>query len=186
MRQEDLSKGRGGCMFAKILGSIMLVTAFSLMGYSVSQRFISRHRELIFFQMALEILGSEIRFIKTPIPTAFKKIANRLDEPVSTVFLEAAEKIEGGEQFPSQVWEAVLKANSKKLSLFPHDYIVLKQLGVVLEGDSDSEGQVRQIRLVETELQRAILEADAEKKKNVKVWRYLGLLGGLAVVILFF
>ena len=173
-------------MFLEIIGAVIAVVAFSAIGYSFSQRFINRHRELLTFRMSLEILSSEIRYLKTPLPQAFEKIARRLDGPVSVFFAAAASKLDKGEGFPYKIWAETLDENMPRSALVKADFSLLKQLGVALEGDADCLGQLRQIKLVEKEVNSVILEAAAEKNKNVRLWRYLGLLGGMGVVILFF
>ena len=87
---------------------------------------------------------------------------------------------------PREIWSKILNENMFRSALFKTDFSLLTQLGVALEGDSDCSGQLRQIKLVEKEVNSVILEAAAEKNKNVRLWRYLGLLGGMGVVILFF
>ena len=172
--------------FVKILGALLMVGVCSYTGYIFSQRFIQRHRELTVLQMGLEILGSEIIYMRTPLPTAFKKIALRLEEPVAGIFFAAGRKLERDEAYPRQAWREALEEKKGESAFSPQDLQVLAGLGTVLEGDSDSEGQVRQLKILAKEVERLVLEAEGEKTKNVRVWRYLGLLGGLAFAILFF
>ncbi len=172
--------------FFKITGAALMVAACSYTGFMFSQRFIDRHRQLTVLQVGLEILSSEISYMRSPLPLAFKKISLRLEEPVSGIFFLAGRRLERGEGFPREAWRAALKEKQQETALNQQDIHVLGQLGVVLEGDADSDGQVRQLKLLENEVGRLILEAEAEKTKNVRVWRYLGLLGGLGFAILFF
>jgi len=170
----------------KMTGAVLMVAACSYTGFALSQRFIQRHRQLTVLQMGLEILSSEIAYMRTPLPQAFKKIALRLEEPISGIFFAAGRKLEEGECYPREAWRETLLGKQQDTALSPQDISVLGQLGVVLEGDADSDGQVRQLKLLAREVERLILEAEAEKNKNVRVWRYLGLLGGLGFAILFF
>jgi stage III sporulation protein AB len=170
----------------KMTGALMMVAACSYTGYALSQRFVQRHRQLTVLQMGLEILSSEIAYMRTPLPQAFKKIALRLEEPVSGIFFAAGRKLEGGEHYPRDAWRETLQEKQQETALSSEDISVLGQLGVVLEGDADSDGQVRQVKLLAKEVERLVREAEAEKSKNVRVWRYLGLLGGLGFAILFF
>ncbi len=172
--------------FAKMSGAVLMVVVFSYMGHVFSQRYIERYRQLLALRLALEILNSEILYMKTPLPLAFKKIALRMSEPVSGFFSLAAAKLDEGGYFTREAWQEAIEEKYPETCLQQQDIYILNQLGVVLEGDADSEGQVRQLKLLERELARTILEAEEEKRKNVRVWRYLGLLGGLSVVILFF
>lgn len=163
-----------------------MVGVCSYTGFLLGQRFVDRHRQLTILHMGLEILGSEISYMRTPLPTAFKKISLRLEEPVAGIFIAAGRKLEKGQAYPRQAWREALEEKREGTALTRRDLHVLGQLGTVLEGDSDSTGQVRQLKLLEREVERLVLEAEGERNKNVRVWRYLGLLGGLAFAILFF
>ncbi len=170
----------------KIAGALIVITASSFIGQIYSRRFINRHKELLHMQVALEILCSEIKYIKTPLPEAFRKIASRVEEPVASLFIAAAAQLEQYELTPNEIWQQVIEDGRKSTSFSGKDIFVIKQLGVVIEGNPDSDSQVRQVYVIESEINKLINEAGVEREKNVKVWRYLGLLGGFALAILFF
>ena len=60
---------------------------------------------------------------------------------------------------------------------------VIKALGVSL-GESRKEGQLTQIELTAKRLEFLLHEAQGDRTRNERMWRYLGLLGGAALVIL--
>jgi stage III sporulation protein AB len=110
-------------------GALMMVAACSYTGYALSQRFVQRHRQLTVLQMGLEILSSEIAYMRTPLPQAFKKIALRLEEPVSGIFFAAGRKAGGGGAYPREAWRETLEEKQQETALSPQDISVLGQLG---------------------------------------------------------
>ena len=63
------------------------------------------------------------------------------------------------------------------------DIETLKTLSKML-GKTDISGQINQIELVKTFLDNQIQEADTEKRKNDKMYRSLGIVAGLSLVVL--
>ncbi|HHX77291.1 MAG TPA: hypothetical protein GX697_02950, partial [Firmicutes bacterium] len=106
---------------AKIAGALIVVTASSYIGQMYSRRFIARHKELLHMQVALEILSSEIKYVKTPLPEAFRKIASRVEEPVASLFLAAAARLEKYEFTPGESWRQVIEGSRKGTSFSEKD-----------------------------------------------------------------
>ncbi len=61
----------------------------------------------------------------------------------------------------------------------------MEQLGTSLGGMVDREGQIKQIGLILSLLEDALHHAEEKRRRNERMWRYLGLLGGLVLVIIF-
>ena len=68
-------------------------------------------------------------------------------------------------------------------NLLPKDKEVLNGLGKLL-GQTDIEGQINQIKLVDDFLNIQIQEANEAKNKNEKLYRTLGMVAGLGIVII--
>ena len=60
---------------------------------------------------------------------------------------------------------------------------MLERLGSAW-GQGDKEGQARQISLMQELLRQALDGARSEWQKNDKLWKYLGLIGGITIVLL--
>ena len=69
------------------------------------------------------------------------------------------------------------------LSLNNEDIEILKELGVSL-GQTDMEGQVKNIKLVYNSLKSQLENAKEEKNKNFKMYRNMGMLCGLVIIII--
>ena len=82
--------------------------------------------------------------------------------------------------FAGDAWEK--RIDSSNIMLLQDDKEALKSLGKLL-GKTDIEGQISQIRLVNNFLDIQIEEATESKNKNEKMYKKLGLIVGIATVI---
>lgn len=80
-----------------------------------------------------------------------------------------------------EAWEQAV--NTSETNLTKEDTNVLLMLSKML-GQTDVEGQISQIEITETFLEKQIAEAVEEKNKNEKLYRKLGTTIGLAIVII--
>ena len=70
-----------------------------------------------------------------------------------------------------------------KSNLKTEDKQTIKTLSKLL-GSTDTDGQISQIEVTETFLEKQIREAEEEKQKNEKLYKKLGATIGLAIVII--
>jgi stage III sporulation protein AB len=75
-----------------------------------------------------------------------------------------------------------LKKNYDALELSREGIEIMDRLGFVW-GKGDKSGQLNQIVVIQELLRQALREAQNEYRRNDKMWKYLGLLGGLTMVI---
>ena len=85
------------------------------------------------------------------------------------------------EKSAGEAWEETVDAI--ETSLTEEDKGIIKNLGRML-GKTDLEGQVSEIKLVQDFLNTQIEVAEKEKQKNEKLYRTLGGVVGLAIVII--
>ena len=85
------------------------------------------------------------------------------------------------EKSAKDAWEEVVDKTGT--SLTKEDKSIIKNLGRML-GKTDLEGQVSEIKLVQDFLNTQIEIAEKEKQKNEKLYKTLGGVVGLAIVII--
>ena len=68
------------------------------------------------------------------------------------------------------------------LNLKKEDKEALKEFGILL-GKTNKEGQINQIKFVSELLERQIEKAEIEKAKNETMYKKLGMIFGLGLVI---
>lgn len=165
-----------------ILKSLSLILIFftsMLIGRYIAMQYLYRLRELEDIKNALNIFKSKIKFTYEPIPIIFEEIAKSTSSNISKLFFNAKEKMK--DKNASIAWDEV--TDEYKGNINKEDKQALKYLSKSL-GNSDVEGQINQIELTETFIDKQILDAEKEKNKNFKLFKKLGATIGIAIVII--
>ena len=79
-----------------------------------------------------------------------------------------------------KAWESSIDIANCNLN--KEDKDVIKGLGKLL-GKTDVDGQISQLNLINNFLDTQIKQAEAEKEKGEKLYRKLGVISGLIIVI---
>jgi len=169
-------------MLLKILGSIVIIAASGFLGYVFSRDCARRPQQLRELQGCLQILENEIGFMSSILTEAFAKIYENRSSEVSDFFRIAADKLNQGQVSASEAWREAVAENMLKTGLTREDEGILLAFGKLL-GNSDQEGQIRNIRLTVSQLKLQEQKAEEMRKKNEAMYRNLGVLGGIAIVI---
>ena len=167
-----------------MLGIKIIIYAFiflscSLIGILISKKYINRVNELKEFKNALNIFKTKIRYTYEPIPEIFAEISENVNSNISNVFKQASLKMDilaAGE-----AWNLALKIDN--LNINDEDRNILKNLSKLL-GKTDLQGQLNQIEMTSDFLDEQIKKAEKEKDKNEKMYRTLGMILGLTIVII--
>lgn len=171
-------------MLLKIIGSVLIITASSFIGFVYSRDCSKRPQQLREIQSMLQMLENEISFLSNLLADAFEKVYKSNKDATSLIFKSAFENLCGNTGYNAQeAWELAVRDNIKKTSLNEEDELILISFGKLL-GNSDVEGQINNIRLTISQLKMQELKAEEIRKKNENMYRALGVLGGIASVIL--
>ena len=146
----------------KTAGAFLSLLASTGIGVSFSMDLKKRCEELRILKRLAAMLRGEIRYAKTPLPEAFVRIAQRLSEPFQGFLEEVAEE---------------------QTRLTGADRERLKTLGEVL-GYLDREMQLAAIDLYLEQLDCGIAEALEDRGSKERLYRSLGVAGGIFLVIL--
>lgn len=163
----------------KIIIYSFIFLSCSLIGILISKKYVNRVNELREFKNALNMFKTKIRYTYEPIPQIFAEISENIDSNISTVFKTASDKMDvcaAGE-----AWDLALKL--EELSIDEEDINVLKNMSRLL-GKTDLQGQLNQIEMTSDFLDKQIRKAENQKDKNEKMYRTLGMLIGMAIVII--
>ncbi len=165
----------------KYLILFLILVASTLIGRSLSKKYVYRLKELEEIKNSFNILKTKIKFTYEPIPELFQELENTKCRNVGNIFKLAKEKMEN--ENISTAWENAIEESVTNLK--KEDKEILKSLGKLL-GRTDVEGQMGQIETTESLLENQIKEALEEKLKNEKLYSRLGTTIGLAIVILLY
>ena len=167
----------------KLIGGLLIVTASGMAGWKKAGLYSRRPRELRQLISALQMLETEITYVATPLPEALARAAEQVGPPAAALFGRIAGELRTGSGKPArEAWNESLQWYHPRSSLGASDLSIVRGLGNSI-GISDREDQGKHIRLAAEQLKTALAAAEEAAQKNVKMWNYIGLLGGLVVVL---
>lgn len=157
----------------------MIIVASSAIGILFSKKYANREKELKEMKNSLNIFATKIKFTYEPIPNVFMEISNKIEGNVGNIFARAANRMQ--EISAGEAWVQALEET--KYNLNKEDISVIKNLGRML-GQTDLEGQISEIEVVNEFLTSQLENAKEERRKNEKMYRTLGLVCGLTIAII--
>lgn len=163
----------------KFLSLIMVFAASSYAGIVIGKKYQNRVKELKEMKTLLSIFLTKIKLTYEPIPEIFGEIGNLRDTNIHNIFKLAAKNMK--EMPAGKAWENAIKAQNTNLK--KDDLEVLNGLSNLL-GKVDIEGQIKEIELVNSFLDTQINEAEQECIKSTKLYKKLGIVVGLTIVII--
>ncbi len=161
-----------------IIYSFIFLTSSGI-GLLVSKKYEERVNELKEFKNGLNMFKSKIKFTYEPIPEIFAQISNSMNSKPGKIFKLASNNMKlltAGDAWNMAIDTDILCINEE-------DKNILKNLSKLL-GQTDVEGQLNQIELTSSFLDKQIEKAENERVKNEKMYRTLGMIIGLAIVII--
>lgn len=164
-----------------MLGAVLLLLAGAGTGWQFAARLGQRVRELRSLGLALRVLEREVAVGATPLPLALGRAAQVAEPAVARLLGHAAARLSDGSGCTArQAWEDACAQTP--LSLSAAELEVLRGLGVTL-GTSGRSDQVRHIALVRERLAAREEEAREEAERQGRLYRYLGVLVPLALLL---
>ena len=163
---------------------ILLLAIFALstaIGFFIAKSYKNRVVELKEFKNILNIMKTKIKFTYEPLAEIFKQISKDNESEVEKIFGQMANQITYYQA--KDVWENCIQ--DADISIKQEDKDILKKLGKLL-GQTDIEGQISEIEVIENFLDMQIENAEDERKKNQKMYKTLGIVAGLVFVIILF
>lgn len=171
-------------MLFKVIGGSMIVFFSTFIGYILSLRCSKRPHELKVLQNIFQMLENEFKFMQSCLVDAFTSIIANCSHSVAE-FFKSTIKILTEEEGISAccAWERAVHENLETTSLNKEDQEILISFGKML-GISDLEGQIKNLQLTIEKLKIQELKAEENKKSHESMYKNLGFLCGMAVVII--
>ena len=163
--------------FKIIIYSFIFLTC-SMIGILKSQKYVYRVNELKEFKTALNMFKIKINFTYETIPEIFEQIAKNIMPEIGSIFKIASYNM----QFcaAGEAWKKAIDTDILNIDI--EDKRILKDLSKLL-GATDLKGQISQIDVTSTFLDDQIKKAEREKEKNEAMYRKLGVIVGLGIII---
>lgn len=151
----------------------------TLIGIHIADKYKNRVKDLKDIRNILNILETKIKFTYEPLPQIFEDISNEFKGAISNIFKTAKEKMK--ECSAGEAWHFAI-ANSST-SMNDEDLSLLNSLEKLL-GKTDIEGQLSEIELIKEFIDVQIKKAEEEQSKNGKLYKNLGVMIGMIIVII--
>ena len=169
----------------KLAGIFLIFLASVGIGYSGSRELIIREKNLEAFLQLLLCLKGEIRCGNSSLPDAFRDTAHRCGGVYQKFLEKAADDMEKNTR--RNAARIIRESAQKYLAqecLSGEELERISALGEKL-GYLDREMQLRQLELYETEFQQMIRKLQKIIPDKLKIYRSLGIMGGMMLIILF-
>ena len=165
-----------------LLKCVLLILVFvvaTYIGILSASKYKNRVVDLKEMQSALNMLETKIKFTYSPLPDIFEEISEHVNPNISHVFRMASIKMDS--MNATDAWEQAIDISYTNLN--KEDISTVKGLGKLL-GKTDVEGQISEIELVKKFLEIQIDKAENECNKNEKLYKTLGIVSGMGIVII--
>lgn len=170
-------------MFLKVLGSIIVLLSSSFLGYILSRDCSKRPQQLRSLQNLLQMFENQISYSSDVLAEVFERIS-RAGGETGILFRTTVDLLKDGSAAnASEAWEKAVRKCIGRTALKRDDEQILLSFGKSL-GNTDLEGQIKNIRLSLGQLALQVEKAEENRKKNESMYKSLGVLGGLALVII--
>ena len=160
----------------------ILITIFilsSTIGILLADRYKNRVKDLKNIRNILNILETKIKFTYKPLPQIFEEISNEFTGEVSNIFKKAREKMQTSSA--GEAWHYAIENSNTNMN--DEDLNILKGLEKLL-GKTDVDGQLSEIELIQEFIDVQIKKSEEEQIKNEKLYKHLGIMIGMAIVII--
>jgi stage III sporulation protein AB len=170
----------------KLIGAVFIIFAGTMLGFYQALQLSARQRQIRQTIQALQRLETEILFGFSPLPEALQAVADSSSGPVASLFARSAEGLVSGTAETVQLsWKMAVADVWHHTAMKRNERDTLLQLGSVL-GKSDRADQAKHLRLAVSVLAAEETAAGEDNRRYGKMWRSLGLLSGVLIVILMY
>jgi len=170
----------------KLLGAVLILFAGTAIGFVQASAYINRTKQLRQLIHALQRLETEINYGQTELPTALVKCCEGLQSPVSKLFIKTSDllKAEPEQQLSmEEAWQQSIAEEWGSTALRTREKEVLLRMSSVL-GMSATHDQLKHLQLAQLQLKSEEEVAREEQARYANMWRSLGTLGAILIVIL--
>ena len=166
-------------VFIKYIILFFIFMSVSYIGLALASRYKSRVRDLKNIRNILNIIETKIKYTYEPLPQIFLEISQEFTGGISELFKTSVEQMKSVSA--GEAWKYALECSNTSLN--SEDLEILKKLENLL-GKTNAEGQLSEIELMNNFIDIQIKKSEEEQNKNEKMYKNLGVIVGLAIVII--
>lgn len=168
----------------RILGMMMIFISCSGIGIMCSYIYKKRLEELTEWKKGIVMLKNEINFSLTPLSEAFEVIAQRMEGYMNVFFAQVGELLKINCRSIEKLDDKILEKDLYNTCLNQKDRRLIisfiKNLGLL-----DKESQINNLMLHIEQINQEIDNSINNEVKNNKLFKTLGILSGIFVIVIF-
>lgn len=160
---------------------LSILCSSTSIGFLIAKKYVDRLKELNNVLDLVDMIQNRIKFTRLPIKEILIEISQIKKTSISNLFFKIGSNMKN--KTLKDAWNNSIEEEKNFLNLNKEDLAIINNLGNIL-GKTDVEGQLSGINLFKTQIKSQIQNAYEEKRKNEKMYRSLGSIVGLVIVIL--
>jgi stage III sporulation protein AB len=170
-------------MWVNIFGALLIMAGSVGIGFYFSAKENFRLQDLLELKKALLILSSEIEFMRSTLSEACANIAKRTTNGIGKIFEKFSNLLKENEgETAYQLWLAAIEENKSQIFLSAEDLTILEDFGKTL-GYLDKQMQKNAIDYAVSYIDEKSAALQKQSAKNKKMYRSLGIIGGLLITV---
>lgn len=168
----------------KIAGSVLVITATTLLGMGKAAELKNRYVQMEYLRQLFCQIQSEIRYARTPLGEIFSGIGGQAEEPYRTWLLKMSREMEKKDENTfSAIWAQGVRRYLADSGLAGEDILRLAEFGSRF-GSADAQLQIKTIELYLSQLSFTMSELQRESGTKAKLYRCLGVMGGMLIAVM--
>ncbi len=168
----------------KLIGIVMICMASSILGYIQGEKYKDHYNEQIYLKKLVMLIRGEIRYNCGVLSEVFGNVARKAKKPYSDIFMKLSEELAkaNGIAF-GEIWKREVIDRLSATKLWESDITGFQELGENM-GYLDMQMQLNYIDFYIDKLTEEINNTQEKLQGNVKLFKSLGIMGGLLLAIL--
>lgn len=158
---------------------VLIFLSSTYIGMIISSKYKNRVNDLKELKSILNIMNTKIRYTYEPIGEICEEISQMNETNVGELFGQVSTNLK--EKPITEAWNCAIDTYGNNFS--KEDKHIIKTLGKML-GKTDIDGQVSEIEQANEFLHVQIEKAEKERQKNEKLYKSLGMVIGIAIIII--
>lgn len=168
----------------KIIGIVLIIVSGTGIGFKASENLVIQNDRLKKMKKLITILRGEIKYNNSYIGQALVAVSSKVSSPYQEFLLHVSKKLEDySGRTMSDIWKEGVEETLSDSCLSHAQLSKFKDLGDTL-GFLDKEMQLSTFDLFLEQLDIEINENNTKLKDNCKLYKCLGVMGGILVVLL--
>jgi len=167
----------------KILGILLILISSTVVGFMYGEGMKKRVKDLNELLRGVYILKNEINYMHSLLPEALMKVSEKCTGIIKKIFVDASTILLSNEEVDVYTsFKKSIDINKSNINLTKEDLSIFLDLTKSL-GELDVDGHNDIFSLVTENLNKAIIGAESNLEKSIKMYRYLGFSFGAMIAI---